>query len=374
MRVTLEPTGAYHLVAANSLSAAGCQVVLCNPYRARSYAIGIGRLNKSDKHDANALAAFGTQSKIFLWTPPPTEVLDLRAILMRISRVDQEIAREILRSQNAEIGRPPAAVMDSITRVRQFQNAERRLLLEALEEHFARHEQLAAERELLMSIPNVGPTIASHLLYVLRSRHFHSARQVAALIGLVPLHATSGTSVRSTPRTPTTGYRVLRAALYMSAMGMLRVPEVRAFYDRLTGNGCHPRKALMAIMRKTVHAAFGILRHRRPYQADWEQSRRRATGRVDLPSDSSASDPASPSTSNIACVGRRSHEKMENLNSDVRIETVICVSDSGKPYLLKKHTKAVAESRKRARAAKRIRPRESEAEGAADTGNGVADK
>src|SRR5689334_8069077 len=52
LRVVMENTGVYGIVAATSLHAAGCEVIICNGRRARAYATAIGQLNKTDKCDA----------------------------------------------------------------------------------------------------------------------------------------------------------------------------------------------------------------------------------------------------------------------------------------------------------------------------------
>jgi hypothetical protein len=57
----------------------------------------------------------------------------------------------------------------------------------------------------------------------------------------------------------------------MATLRSLKVPEPREFYDRLRKRGLASQQALVAIMRKTVHIAFGILKHRKPYRADWHQ-------------------------------------------------------------------------------------------------------
>src|SRR5262245_23213827 len=74
LRVVMEHTGVYGMTAARAFHEAGCEVVICNGIRARAFATAIGQLNKTDRCDAVALAAYGTQPKLFSWTPPAAEV------------------------------------------------------------------------------------------------------------------------------------------------------------------------------------------------------------------------------------------------------------------------------------------------------------
>jgi transposase len=273
LRVVMENTGVYGVAAASALHAAGCEVIICNGRRARAYATAIGQLNKTDKCDAIALAAYGTQPNLFTWEPLSPELGELNWVLKRLSRSTEDLKREDLRAQSAEIGVAPPTVMQSLARSREFHLAERRILLETIEALFNRNPQLCADRELLLTIPWVGPLTASHLVCILRSRRFQSPRQVVSLLGLAPIHASSGTSVVRRPRVPRSGNPIVRGMLYMAVLHSLKAPEVREMYDRLRGRGLVPQQALVAIMRKTVHIAFGVLKHRRPYCADWQQHR-----------------------------------------------------------------------------------------------------
>jgi transposase len=62
------------------------------------------------------------------------------------------------------------------------------------------------------------------------------------------------------------GNRPLRRALYMPALVAVRHdPHLRAFYQHLLDRGKPKLQALVAVMRKLLHAIFGIFKHRQPY-------------------------------------------------------------------------------------------------------------
>ena len=111
-----------------------------------------------------------------------------------------------------------------------------------------------------MTIPAVGPKTATRMLLMLRSRSFDTARQAAAVLGLVPVERTSGTSVRGRPTLSRAGNPRLRAALHMAAVvGIRKNPDLRAQYGRLLARGKCKMAALGAAMRKLVHLCFGVL-------------------------------------------------------------------------------------------------------------------
>ena len=55
------------------------------------------------------------------------------------------------------------------------------------------------------------------------------------------------------------GNRYLRAALYMPALVAIQYePRVRAFYDELVARGKTKLQAIVAVMRKLLHAIYGM--------------------------------------------------------------------------------------------------------------------
>lgn len=265
LRVLLEATGVYHQTCAEQFHDAGCVVVVANPKRVRDFAKGLGLLTKTDAVDARVLARYGEKGEALAWQPPAPEVRLLRALLARLSAVEEDLQRESNRWEQAQIADTPAVVRESLQRSIETLKQEKKRLLKAIDDHFDQHPGLKAERDLLQSIPAVGPVSANHLLCLLRGRTFDSARQAAALTGLVPIEFRSGTSVRGRPRLPKQGTK-LRAVLYMASVAaLLHNSELRAIYLRLVDAGKSKMAALGAISRHLVHIAYGVLKHQQPY-------------------------------------------------------------------------------------------------------------
>ncbi len=89
-----------------------------------------------------------------------------------------------------------------------------------------------------------------------------AAPQWVAHAGLDPRPYESGTSVKRPRRISKVGNRYLRAALYMPAVVAIQhEPNVKAFYDKLVGAGKKPMQAVVAVMRKLLHAIWGMLKH-----------------------------------------------------------------------------------------------------------------
>lgn len=128
--------------------------------------------------------------------------------------------------------------------------------------------------QLLTTIDGIGPGTAARLIAVLGDpADFRDERALAAYVGVVPGLRQSGK--RLTPRAGITPYgnAELRTALYMPTLtAVRRNPWLKAFYERLVAAGKPKKLALLAAMRKLLHAIYSIAKHRRPFVPRLEAS------------------------------------------------------------------------------------------------------
>jgi transposase len=271
LTVVMEATGVYHESVAQLLHDSGCRVIIANPARVRDYARGIGLLHKTDKVDTRALLRYGQEkaSELVAWTPPPSEVRTLRALYGRLAAVQEDLQREENRRQQALIAQQPVLVIDSLDSSVQHLQQQCRGLQRAIEDHFDQHPPLKEQRKLLQSIPSIGAVSGDLLLCLLLSHQFKNARQAAAFCGLIPRTYQSGTSVHKPGKLTKQGDAFLRAKLYMPAVVALKHnARLRKVYDHLLQAGKCKLSALCAIMRHLVHIAYGVLKHKSPYNPD----------------------------------------------------------------------------------------------------------
>lgn len=268
LTVVMEATGVYHENAALVLHQAGCRIIIANPRCVRDYAKGVGLLHKTDKVDARALLRYGKEKagELVAWTPPPPEVRTLRALYGRLAAVQEDLQREENRRQQALISNEPTLVIDSLDGSVKRLKEDCKRLQQAIEDHFDQHPGLKSQRELLQSIPGIGPVSGDLLLCLMLSHRFNSARQAAAFCGLIPRHHESGTSVHQRSRLTKQGDAFLRAKLYMPAVvAMTHNLQLRAAYEKLLRAGKCKLSAICALMRRLVHIAYGVLKHQTPY-------------------------------------------------------------------------------------------------------------
>jgi transposase len=94
VHAVLEPTAAYHELAARLLAAKGMTVSLVNPAQIRSFAKGMAVLSKTDKIDAVLLARYGCLAQPKAWTPPAKPLIELQALLARLDDLEGDLRRE----------------------------------------------------------------------------------------------------------------------------------------------------------------------------------------------------------------------------------------------------------------------------------------
>jgi transposase len=120
---------------------------------------------------------------------------------------------------------------------------------------------------LLTTIDGIGSGTAARLIAVLGNpADFRDERALAAYVGVVPGLRQSGK--RLAPRASITPYgnADLRTSLYMPTLtAVKRNPWLKAFYERLVAAGKPKKLALIAAMRKLLHAIYSVAKHRRPF-------------------------------------------------------------------------------------------------------------
>ncbi len=104
---------------------------------------------------------------------------------------------------------------------------------------------------------------------------FRSAAAFAAYVGVVPgLRRSGKTSTRIRAPIAHMGNARLRRALWMPVLGAVRRnPWLRAFYDRPRAAGKPPKLALIAALRKLLHAVYSVAKNRRPFVIETEPAR-----------------------------------------------------------------------------------------------------
>ena len=265
LHVVMEATGVYHEQWANALFDAGARVSVANPYQMRQFANGMGFLHKTDGVDAKALALYGKLKQPTPWAPPPPEICVLSALISRLKAVQEDLVRERNRQEQTPRSAAPALVLDSLADHLTVLKADIKRLEQAIRDHIEQYPHLKRDQELLRTIPGVGEKTSQQMLALFHRTAFDNARQAAAFVGVVPRHHQSGTSINCKPSISKAGNPILRQTLYMAAITAKADASLAPFYGGLLAQGKAPMQALVAVMRKLIHIAFGLLKHQTPF-------------------------------------------------------------------------------------------------------------
>jgi transposase len=261
-RVVLESTGIYSLDVALALHAArGIAVMVANPRAIKQFAGALMQRSKTDLTAAVALREYAARMPFVAWEPPAAELLALRAIARRIAALTVERTRERNRlhavlATSARV----AVVVDDIEG--NIHHLERRIELLSGDAVALVREHPALQRafEQLTSVPGIAAHSAVQLLpELLVLPEGMTVRQWVAHAGLDPRAHQSGTSVDKPARVSKVGNAHIRRALFMPALVAVRhEPHVKAFFDKLVARGKTPLQAYVAVMRKLLHAIYGM--------------------------------------------------------------------------------------------------------------------
>lgn len=265
--IVMEATGVYHLKAAAYLSREGLNVIIVNPYQASQYAKSQNQQNKSDKLDARALQAYGSQLKKYhLFIPDTPEISQLNAFLSRMHQLGKDLRRERNRLEKCAFQEAGSFAQTSIERSIKFNMSEQQRTQKQIDQLIKQNPVLKQNQKLLCSIKGIGKLTSQWLLPLLSIERFNNAREVAAFLGLVPCHKSSGTSLKTRGHLSGRGDANLRAKLYLPAVcAITHDPAMKAFYQQLVAKGKPSKVALTAVMRKLVHICYGVIKHQTPF-------------------------------------------------------------------------------------------------------------
>jgi len=260
--VCMEATGGYEEVMAYGLHQLGHVVSIINPGQIKAFAQSELLRSKTDAVDAGLIARFCRSHNPDPWNPPAKEIRELQALVRRLESLQDMLSMERNRLERGFSETVVRSVKEHIS----YLESEIEAVEEEISDLFDRHSGLRSQRDLLTSIPGIAEATAAKILGEIPDiSEYRSSKSVAAFAGLSPHIVQSG---KSRPRTKISkaGNSRLRRALYFPAMSSVRCnPLTAALYKRLVAAGKPKMVALIAVMRKLLVLAYGVLKSRQPF-------------------------------------------------------------------------------------------------------------
>ena len=258
--VVLEATGGLERRLVAELLEAGWSVAVVNPRQVRDFAKAIGRLAKTDGIDAQVLALFAQRVQPRPTQKTPEKQHELMALVTRRRQLVNLRSMEKMRRQQTA-HKAASRSIEAILKVLDRQ-------IDALDKALARlieaDDDWRAKRDLLESVPGVGPATSATLVAELPELGKLNRQEIASLAGLAPFNHDSG-QFRGQRRIRG-GRSALRATLYMATLTASRCNDkMKAFAQRLHQAGKPFKVVITACMRKLLTILNTLVRNATPW-------------------------------------------------------------------------------------------------------------
>lgn len=253
-RVIVEATGRREYDFVVAAAERGLPVIICQPLLVRRYAAASGILAKTDKIDAGILASYAA---VMQPEVRPLAIGNIRKIKDLIARRRQLIEMSTMEKNRLDV-MPKQLAADIRRHIRHLQ-AQIDKIDRLVSELVDSIDEWREKRDILASVPGIGPQVINTLLADLPELGGLTNKQIAALVGVAPFNRDSG---RFRGKRRIRGGRAsVRTVLFMAMLSSIQHnPIIRSAYRRLLANGKHKKVALTACMRKMICILNAMLR------------------------------------------------------------------------------------------------------------------
>ena len=248
-------------------------VSVVNPAQVKAFSQTILLRTKTDKADCQMIAMYCSIIKPEVTVLATKEFKQLRELYRYLDCLKDKRSQEKTRVQSVK----NPTVVTSIKETISYYNEQIKKIEKEIKNHIDNHPHLKEKVELLKTIPGIAATTAWMLLSEMNVEDgsgLLNPKSQTAHAGLSPREWQSGSSINGKPHICKTGNARLREGLYMPAVAAIRFENYfQGFYLRLISNGKSKMVALVAVMRKILITAVGVLRNSTPFDPDWAEKK-----------------------------------------------------------------------------------------------------
>ena len=231
---------------------------------------------KSDKVDAQRIAqyAYRFRDQMRLWEPPREIIQKLAFLsatrqrlnqaynLLAVPVAEQEtfISKSLQKTLKGNVKKSLMALQEEQKAVEQQ--------IHQLTQADARLKELF---DLMVSVPGIGPVIATELLITTNEmKTISDPKKLACHAGVAPFEYRSGTSVRGKTRVSHQARKRLKALIHMGTMSAIQVKgDLQDYYIRKLGEGKHTMLVLNAVRNKLIHRVCAVIRRGEKYDKNY---------------------------------------------------------------------------------------------------------
>ena len=267
--ICMETTGIYHCELCEYLQKYSALIVsVVHPVRSKSFSKSLLIRTKNDKVDSMMLAQYAYTNKPKATPKLPENLKNFRALV----RYENSLVKLINQAQGQLEGCRDEEIEMLIKQNIEFLKAQQKNVIDKIETMIKSDEFLKKQINLLKTVDGIGDKSAWVILAELKFDSIENLSPKAQVCnaGLSPRRFESGSSVRGRSHISKMGKSLIRKVLFMPSLSCtLRENYFTPFYNRLKKNGKTHRQAQVAVMRKMLYTACGVLKNQVPFDKDW---------------------------------------------------------------------------------------------------------
>ncbi|HUE94560.1 transposase [Pseudomonas sp.] len=253
--IGMEATGIYHRALAEHTYVAGHRVYVLNPKHVAQYLKSLRQRGKTDLLDAQGIARFvaNETDQCHPFVPPSAEQRSINSLLKRRSLL---VKHRCALRQSVQDEPSLKKMTLPLLKVYRQTLAEIDAKLDAL--------VLAEKRQLLLSIPGIGPLISIAVTNRLSQTPYCNSDAVVAAYGYDPRPRESGT-YQGRRKLSKQGLSEDRRLMFMAARGARRAGLWKTECSQWLAKGLSKTAINCIISRKLLRVAFAVWRSNTPF-------------------------------------------------------------------------------------------------------------
>ncbi len=234
----------------------------------KSMGLKRGKSDKSDSRDI-ALYAKNHSEEFSLRHLPLIEIQELKLLLSEREKLVKSI--KVFKSSQEVVDFLDKKTLKNLLKSNSKTVALLEKQLKEMDEMIRRlidqHQEMNHQKELLESIPGIGPQTAMFLIvYSNCFKNFDNWRQMACYAGVAPFPYQSGTSIHGRTKVSHLAQKKLKSLLNMAALTAVKYDkELAEYYVRKVTEGKNKMSVLNAVRCKLLARAFAVINRNSPF-------------------------------------------------------------------------------------------------------------
>ena len=269
--ICMEATGIYHCGLCEYLQEHSDLIVsVVHPVQSKSFSRSHLIRTKNDKIDSMILAQYGFTNKPKPISKLPKNIKQLRTLV----RYENSLVKLINQAHGQLEGCLDKEEEKLINQHLKFLEEQKIYVIEKIQNLIKEDEFLNKQIKLLKTVDGIGDKSAWIILAELKFDSIENLSPKAQICnaGLSPRKFDSGSSIKGRSHISKMGNKLIRKVLFMPALRCTKsANHFTPFYNRLRKNGKTHRQAQVAVMRKMLYVACGVLKNQVPFDKDWSK-------------------------------------------------------------------------------------------------------